>query len=398
MEIEKEDIKQDITIGSVDNKNINYNSMKNSQKEDLSLTFLAIIIVIVLFISFIILNTLDKKDEIGLEKISDKNEIQLIDTEKLNNEKVDQDLALEKIVETEEAQFDSEKITSTIENYINQNLMNGVGTIIVKEKAIEEHGLYKIKIDSGSGQLLDIYMTKDEKLLFPQALNIQDTKEKRIGNEVIYPNNQNENSVENNKPKVELFVMSHCPYGTQIEKGILPVIDALGDKIDFEIKFCDYAMHGETEVNEQLNQYCIQKEENEKFINYLKCFLEAGESNNCLTKTNINTTKLNSCVSTTDTEFKITANFADKSTYKGSFPTFNIHKDENVKYKVQGSPALVINGEQVSSTRDPKSLLATICTYFENAPAECNIELPSVSAAPGFGFNREGNATEASCG
>ncbi|MBU3941884.1 MAG: hypothetical protein KKF74_03150, partial [Nanoarchaeota archaeon] len=44
------------------------------------------------------------------------------------------------------------------------------------------------------------------------------------------------------KPEVELFVMSHCPYGTQIEKGMLPVARLLGDKIDFNIRFCSYAM------------------------------------------------------------------------------------------------------------------------------------------------------------
>ena len=26
------------------------------------------------------------------------------------------------------------------------------------------------------------------------------------------------------KPIVEAFVMSHCPFGTQIEKGMLPVV------------------------------------------------------------------------------------------------------------------------------------------------------------------------------
>jgi len=69
-------------------------------------------------------------------------------------------------------------------------------------------------------------------------------------------------------PEVELFVMSHCPYGTQMEKGILPVVELLGDKIDFKIRFVYYAMHGEKEVNEEARQYCIQKEQKDKFISY----------------------------------------------------------------------------------------------------------------------------------
>jgi len=59
------------------------------------------------------------------------------------------------------------------------------------------------------------------------------------------------------KPEVELFVMSYCPYGTQMEKGILPAFDTLGDTVDAELKFVDYAMHGEKEVKENLRQYCI---------------------------------------------------------------------------------------------------------------------------------------------
>ena len=38
------------------------------------------------------------------------------------------------------------------------------------------------------------------------------------------------------KPLVELFVMAYCPYGTQAEKGLIPVIELLGDKIDASIK------------------------------------------------------------------------------------------------------------------------------------------------------------------
>ena len=72
--------------------------------------------------------------------------------------------------------------------------------------------------------------------------------------------------VKADKPKVELFVMSHCPYGTQAEKGMIPVVELLKDKISFEVKFVDYAMHGKKELDEQLRQYCIQKEQKAKFL------------------------------------------------------------------------------------------------------------------------------------
>lgn len=384
--------------------NTNNNPTNNNKSK---LSFLIITFIIVLSIFFILFFTVNEKKQSDLKKINAEKE-QLQQTDKASNKQSDQLLMVEKTndekentpstekVEEKET-FDAERITRKIEDFININLINDSAYITIKEMAVEEYGLYKVRIDPGNGQLLDVYMTKDEKLIFPQTLNIQEIEEEKIEKENEIPADQDENLVKNDRPVVELFVMSHCPYGTQIEKGFLPVLNTLGNQIDFEIKFVDYAMHGKKEIIEQLNQYCIQKEENEKYLNYLKCFLEDGDYDNCIIKTEINISKLNTCVFETEKEFNLIANFNDKSTYKGNFPVFNIHKEDNVKYKVGGSPALVINSQQVSTKRDPKSLLATVCLYFDNPPDQCNIDLPSIPAAPGFGFDTKGNATEALC-
>lgn len=218
-------------------------------------------------------------------------------------------------------------------------------------------------------------------------------------NTVVNQNEAPTNTVANktNKPNVELFVMSQCPYGTQIEKGIIPVIEKLGNKIDFEVKFVDYAMHGETELKEQLNQYCIQKEQNDKYIGYLKCFLKDGKSEDCLKQTNINQSKLSGCVAQTDNKFKIMANFKSKTGYKGQFPGFDIYKTENEKYGVAGSPTLVINGGEVDSGRDSNSLLKTICSAFNNAPSECGSNLSSDTPAPGFGEGTQAGSATGGC-
>jgi len=204
-------------------------------------------------------------------------------------------------------------------------------------------------------------------------------------------------TVKNDKPVVELFVMSHCPYGTQIEKGILPVLEALGDKIDFELKFCDYAMHSKKELDEQLRQHCIKTEEPTKLISYLQCFLEADKPDECLEKSKVDISKLNVCVLATDEEYKVTENFNDKSTWKGSFPTFNVYKEEVDKYSVGGSPTLVINGATEKSSRDAAGLLAVICSGFNNPPEECSAELSSETPSPGFGFETTEGGDDASC-
>lgn len=287
-----------------------------------------------------------------------------------------------------------EEAKTKAEEFINNNLMKPGTTVTIKE-ITEEGGLYKIVVDAGTGEDIDSYMTKDGKKFFPQALDIEEHEKEN--QEAADQADQPTEIVKSEKPKVDVFVMSHCPYGTQIEKGVLPVAKLLGDKIDFQVKFCDYAMHGETEINEQLNQYCIQKEQPEKFMSYLQCFLGEGESEPCLTQVKVDTSKLQSCVAAVDKEFKITENFNNKETWKGQFPPFDIYKSEAAKYGVKGSPSLVINGTKVSSGRDSASLLSIICSAFENPPEECSQELSSTTPGPGFGFEGSGSDSSASC-
>ncbi|MBN2884992.1 hypothetical protein JXE04_03630 [Patescibacteria group bacterium] len=278
----------------------------------------------------------------------------------------------------------TEAVTKT-ESFINNYLMPSGSTATVTETS-EEYDLYKMKIDIGSESPVESYVTKDGKLFFPQAIAIdQETSNTTVTGNSATP--AVTVSVKNDKPVVELFVMSYCPYGTQIEKGILPVLETLGNKIDFTLKFVDYAMHEKKEIDENLVQYCIQKEQPEKLNDYLTCFLDAGDSAGCLNANVINKNQLNNCVTATDKEFSITANYNSKTGWQGSYPGFNVNKADNDKYGVGGSPTLIINGTEISSGRDAVSLLATICSAFNNAPAECATQLNPQSPTPGFGFD-----------
>ncbi|MEA1963084.1 MAG: thioredoxin domain-containing protein [Patescibacteria group bacterium] len=294
-----------------------------------------------------------------------------------------------------------EEAKATAVDFINNNLMQPGSEISVKEIS-EDNNLYKIILNMSSGQEITSYLSRDGKLFFPQVMNIE---------EVTKETEQNKNQEEANKAaantdvpktkkaKVELFVMSHCPYGTQIVKGIIPTIEALGDDVDFELKFCDYAMHGKKELDEQLTQHCIQKNEPEKLFEYLKCFLsEADATEKCLDSVRINRSKLTSCVNSTDAQYKVTELYNDKNTWtSGRFPQYNVNKADANKYGVKGSPGLVVNGVKISSARDSDSLLKTICSGYENAPTGCGAELSSTSPSPGFGYSATGSNTAASC-
>ncbi|RLI94888.1 MAG: hypothetical protein DRO92_02450 [Candidatus Altiarchaeales archaeon] len=195
------------------------------------------------------------------------------------------------------------------------------------------------------------------------------------------------------KVDVELFVMAYCPFGTQTEKGILPVVKLLGDKINFYVKFCDYAMHGKKEIDEQLLQYCIQRNFGDRYIDYLECFLKEGKTDECLNATGIDREILNRCINKTDNEFKITERYNDKTTWlNGRFPIFPIHQKEVQRYGIRGSPGLAINGIKVERfRRDPAGLLNIICSGFKDKPEECNESLSSTTPSPGFGFSGSGS-------
>ncbi|HOZ53636.1 MAG TPA: hypothetical protein PK142_03090 [bacterium] len=264
------------------------------------------------------------------------------------------------------------------EEFINNNLMLP-GTKATITEIIDEYGLYKIMVDVGSGEIIESYISQDGLLFFPQSIDMDDY------NSGVEPVEASEVSTKQDKLDIELFIMSHCPYGTQMEKALLPVIEALGDNVNFQLKFNTYAMHDKVELDEQLAQYCIQKEDNSKLIPYLNCFNKSGESATCLAENNIDKNQIANCVKATDDEYKISESYADQSTWlSGTYPIFPIYQDDNEKYGVQGSPTLIINGEMVTANRDSQSLLQLACSGFTNQPTECQSQLSTVS--PGYGF------------
>lgn len=261
-------------------------------------------------------------------------------------------------------------------------------------------GLYKIDMVV-NGQPFTSYASPDGKFLFPQGIDMTDTTGTGAQQEPA-----DTNVPKTDKPVVELFIMSHCPFGTQAAKGILPAVRTLGDNIDFKVKFVYYAMHGEKEVKEQLVQYCIQKNQPAEYLKYLACFLNdtagqgsAAASDACIASTGVNKAQLETCKVAADKEFNVMANLADQSTWlSGRFPKFDTDLADNTKYGVGGSPTLVINGVQSNAGRDSQSYLTAICNAFNNAPAECSTQLSTVQPGPGFGYDSVGAAQAAGCG
>ncbi len=317
-----------------------------------------------------------------------------------------------KVIEnkTDENRISEDEATEKVLTFVNENLMReGVTADYVSTE--EDEGLYVVRLNL-SNRVIDTFLTTDGKTFFPSAVDLNEFEATMAAQEQQAQEQETQQSQtptstptpiqgmqKTDVPEVEVFVMSHCPYGTQIEKGMIPVMETLGDKADIQIKFVNYAMHGKTELDEQLNQYCIQKDYPDQFVDYLKCFLKEGDTGSCVAEIEIDEDALATCIEDTDKEYKVTELYNDQSTWRsGRFPQFNLHNDENNEYGIRGSPSLVINGKRVNSGRDSASLLSAVCSAFTEAPEECETQLSSASPSPGFGFSTSGSASEAQCG
>jgi len=273
-------------------------------------------------------------------------------------------------------------------DFINKNLLQQ-GTTASLVNVVEENGLYKLRLKIGDKEYPS-YVSKDGKLLFP---NEGVSLEEKVAQKEETP----QEAKKRDRPDVKLFVMSYCPYGLQMEKAYLPVYNLLKDKADMGVYFVDYIMHEKKEIDENLRQYCIQKEQKEKYYAYLSCFVKDGNFDKCLSEASIDKDKMNSCISQTDQTFKITQSYNDKSTWlNGNFPKFDIYTDLNEKYGVQGSPTVVINDAVANVERSPEKFKEVVCQAFNTPPAECSQKLPEEATSPGFGLST-GSSSSGSC-
>jgi len=279
-------------------------------------------------------------------------------------------------------------------NYINENLV-AKGVVASLVDVVEENGLYKFRLKVGEQEFIS-YVTKNGKILFPEeGIDI----EKKITQAGEGEATSSQEIQKTDRPDVKLFVMSYCPYGLQAQKMFLPVYELLKNKAEMGVYFVNYVMHEKKEIDENLRQYCIQKEQKEKYYNYLSCFVKEGKFNDCLSQAQIDTTKMGNCISETDKEFNVTALYNDKSTWlNGNYPKFNVYDDLNKKYGVQGSPTIVINDKVVEvGTRSPEKFKETICQAFNSPPEECSQTLSNTAFSPGFGLET-GSSSGGGCG
>jgi hypothetical protein len=273
------------------------------------------------------------------------------------------------------------------ENFVEFVGSQGVDVEIVDAKEFES-GLYElivsVKAPTGESQELPVYTTSDGKYFMQGIVPLTDNVVEESAPQKQEPV---QNVVKSDKPLVQLFVMTHCPFGTQAEKGFLPAMKALGNAADFEVRFVHYFMHTKNQEEvETPRQVCIREEQSDKFIPYLECFLgKTGTQEDaaaCDSEVGIDTDALAECIESGRAE----EYYAEDSVLSEAAG-------------VRGSPTLVVNGAMVQSGRSAQAYGDVVCKAFNEVPELCGIvELDAVNPSPGFGYGGASSGSTASCG
>jgi len=267
-------------------------------------------------------------------------------------------------------------------DFIKENLTSP-GTEISLTEINEMSGVYEVKFNI-MGQDEKVHVTKDTKLLFLQSFDMQPSKPKEL------PKTE--------KPKVDLFVMSFCPYGNQAEELMMPVADLLGDSAEIELHYIVYSdygsgypedcidqenkycsLHAIGELNQGIRELCVAKYQSDKFWNFVKQTNAQATSDDIETKwqgiassLDVDVNMVSNCqqnegIALLDNELALT-----DTLYPVQDPAEHNGQEE---MNVSGSPTIVINGMVFDGQRSVNAYREAICSAFIEPPVECEEEL-----------------------
>lgn len=199
---------------------------------------------------------------------------------------------------------------------------------------------------------------------------------------------------DDNRPQIDFFVMSYCPYGNQAEEGIAPVFELLGDKADFNPKYVIYSnyggggptycideddklcsMHGIVELNQNIREACVAKHmgidkwfEFALEMNEKATYKDADEKWEAVAKDlGLDVDVINTC-------------FEDEGE-----ALMAADKELGDKLGVRGSPSVFVDGSDYEGGRTPEAYKQALCAAFEEPPAECDTMLEGDVEAPAQG-------------
>ena len=259
-----------------------------------------------------------------------------------------------------------EKAGEKAVEYLNARTGGGVEYISYEDMG----NLYQVTV-SFQGQSIPVFVSKDGKYFIQGAVPMEASAQT--------PTQQQppQDIVKSDKPEVELFVWSYCPYGVQAQGPLAEVVKTLGTSADFEAVLY-HDGHGAYETQQNKIQACIQEIAKDKYWDYATGFVDdiypivsqsrdidedKSESIKLMKSLGIDDSAVMDCVDKRGTEL-----IAE-------------HVSRAQEYGVTGSPSVVINGVKVNVARNAEALKTAVCNAFNTAPSDCSTTLDSSDAA-----------------
>lgn len=269
------------------------------------------------------------------------------------------------------------KAQEILNNFFEDNVPEDV---VIKDISVES-GLYKAMVEY-QGSEIPVYLTQDGKSLASLQVLPSENSEDSL--------TQTEEITKTDKPQVEIFVMSFCPYGIQGEKLLKPVYDLLKDNVDFKIRFFATpqgdtieevrSLHGNLEAQEDARQVCIDKYySDDKLWDYVYEI-----ANTCPTAYNDEET-LDSCWKAAAEKIGISVdriNDCYNNEVEMILDRFREDGELVNEYGLSGSESIVVNGVKLYAGDyrwSPDKTKDLICQGFNKAPEECSTDLGSGS-------------------
>jgi glutaredoxin len=275
---------------------------------------------------------------------------------------------MERIITPDEA---SKKVKDVVTN----NLVKA-GTEVAVKSVVKENNLYRATVTIQKKDYV-MYLSLDGKKFFPEGMDTGvKPKEEEVAKEIP----------KTDKPEVDLYVMSFCPYGNKAEDTLKPAYDLLKDKVNFNFHYIVNSdgdtiesLHGAKEVAQNEREACVLKDYGKdkwfEFVTYVnaKCGSDGACWETGAKTLSLDTAKISGCASSDGTALMKTNE--QNSTTAGA----------------TGSPTMIINGVKTNSVYqygNSESYKQSICAAFNSVPSECSETLSSsTSTAAGGSCN-----------
>ncbi len=153
------------------------------------------------------------------------------------------------------------------------------------------------------------------------------------------------------KPVLNLYVMSHCPFGIRAEDTIIGVMAHFDNGLALHIRYIVgkednnfTSLHGPPELDEDLHQIAIQELHSGRFYTYLLCYNSTMDRDRCLKDNNIDKAEIDAFVKSGKAEKILDADY-----------------NETEKLHILASPTLYINDSKYSDPMQPEHILRAVC-------------------------------------